>query len=244
MPEGPSIVILKESVAEFEGKKILIASGSTSENKKLLTGKKIVEFRSWGKHFLIIFPEFFIKIHFMLFGSYSINEQKENRIPKLHLKFKKGEINFYACSVKIITGKVEDHYNWKTDVMSEKWDPAFVNKLIKEQPTGMVCDVLMNQEVFTGVGNIIKNEVLFRVKLNPKSIIGAIPATKMKSLIKQASLYSFEFYEWKKLFVLKQHWKIYKQKMCPRCDIKPEVKNTGEGKRKSYYCKNCQQLYK
>ena len=31
----------------------------------------------------------------------------------------------------------------------------------------MVCDALLDQTVFAGVGNIIKNEVLFRTGVHP-----------------------------------------------------------------------------
>ncbi len=243
MPEGPSIVILKESVAAFAGKKVLAVSGNTKIAIKPLVNKKVIAFKSWGKHFLIDFGTFYMRIHFMLFGSYAINEKKENRKIRLGLKFKNGELNFYACSVLLEKGNVDDAYNWKTDVLSKQWDPAHVYKKIREQPDRMICDVLMDQDIFTGVGNIIKNEVLFRVKTHPKSTVGTISGAKIKTIIRQAGKYSFEFYEWKKLFVLKKHWKIYKSKMCPRCNIKPEVKNTGVGKRKSYYCKNCQVMY-
>lgn len=244
MPEGPSIVILRESVQAFNGKKVLAVSGNTKIDKKVLVNKKVIGFKSWGKHFLIDFGTFYVRIHFMLFGSYSINEKKENRKIRLGLKFKNGELNFYTCSVLIGEQNVNKDYNWQTDVMSEEWDPAYVYKQIKLQPERMVCDVLMDQTIFTGVGNIIKNEVLYRIKVHPESRVGSMSPTKIKTLIRQASKYSFEFYEWKKVFVLSKQWKIYKQKLCTRCDIKPEIKNTGLGKRKSYYCENCQDLYK
>ncbi len=242
MPEGPSIVILREAVSSFTGKIIKSVSGNTQVAKKILIRKKIVAFKSWGKHFLICTSTHFVRIHFMLFGSYRINESKENGKPRLSLVFSKGEINFYACSVKIEEGDVNDFYDWRTDVMSPEWSPAFALKQVKSQPERMICDVLMDQSIFTGVGNIIKNEVLFRIKIHPESTIGEVPLAKMKALVREASKYSFEFYEWKKLFVLKKHWKIYRSKLCPRCKIKPEIKSTGLGKRKSFICNNCQEL--
>ncbi len=60
--------------------------------------------------------------------------------------------------------------------------------------------------VFAGVGNIIKNEVLFRIRVHPLSKIGKLPPRKLSELIKQARQYSFDFLEWKKAFVLRKHW--------------------------------------
>jgi endonuclease-8 len=78
MPEGPSIVILKEQAAGFARKKILRAEGNTKIDKGRLINQRIVALRSWGKHFLIEFRGFALRIHFMLFGSYRINERKDS----------------------------------------------------------------------------------------------------------------------------------------------------------------------
>lgn len=122
MPEGPSIVILKEEVQPFIGKKIIKVEGNSKLDIQRLAGQKIVDFKSWGKHFLICFKNFTVRIHFMLFGSYRINEQKD-AAPRLRLIFEKGEINFYACSVKFIEENLDEVYDWKADVMNDSWDP-------------------------------------------------------------------------------------------------------------------------
>ncbi len=98
MPEGPSIIILKEEVQPFIGKKIIKVEGNSKLDIHRLTGQKIVDFKSWGKHFLICFKSFSVRIHFLLFGSYRLNEQKEAS-PRLRLIFKIAVINFYACCV-------------------------------------------------------------------------------------------------------------------------------------------------
>ncbi len=84
MPEGPTIIILKEEVQSFIGKKIIKVEGNSRLDIQRLSGKKIIDFKSWGKHFLICFKDFTVRIHFMLFGSYRINEQKESA-PRLRL---------------------------------------------------------------------------------------------------------------------------------------------------------------
>ena len=58
MPEGPSIVILKEAVQPFKGNKIVEVTGNSKLNIDRLTGKVIIDFKSWGKHFLICFEDF------------------------------------------------------------------------------------------------------------------------------------------------------------------------------------------
>ncbi len=111
MPEGPSIIIVKEEVQPFKGKKIIKVEGNSKLDIQRLSGEKIIDFKSWGKHFLICFKNFTVRIHFMMFGSYRINEQKE-MAPRLRLVFKKGELNFYTCSVKFIDENIDDIYDW------------------------------------------------------------------------------------------------------------------------------------
>lgn len=242
MPEGPSIVILKEEVQDFTGKKVIAVSGNSKVDIARAEGKKIIAFKSWGKHFLICFDNFSIRIHLMLFGSYRINERKATP-PRLSLQFKDGEINFYACSVKILEGDINEHYDWSADVMNEAWDAKAAKAKLAATPDLMVCDALLEQDIFSGVGNIIKNEVLYRVHIQPESKVSSIPLKKMNEMIKEARNYSFDFLEWKKKYELKKHWLTHTKKTCLRCNQPIIKKITGKKQRRSFYCTNCQHLY-
>jgi endonuclease VIII len=244
MPEGPSIVILKEQASAFAGQTIARVGGNTTIEKERLQGRRVEALRSWGKHFLLEFDvDFSLRVHFMLFGSYRINEQKSWAVPRLSLGFDTGELNFYACSVRFIDVPLDMLYDWRVDVMSEHWDPLLARKHLRARPDMLVCDALLDQDIFAGVGNIIKNEVLFRIRLHPLSKVGALPAVKLRELVDQARQYSFDFYEWKKQFVLKKHWLAHTKRTCPRCNI-PFVKaHLGVTHRRSFYCENCQVRY-
>jgi endonuclease VIII len=245
MPEGPSIVILTEQVRAFEGRTIAAASG----NSKLLPfdelpGQPILSLRSWGKQFLIELPLYTVRIHFLLFGSYRIDERKDNATPRLSLQFEEGgELNFYACSVKLVEGELDQAYDWRADVMSEQWSPRLALKKLRENPERLVCDVLLDQNIFSGVGNIIKNEVLFRLHIHPLSTVSYLPVGKLRELVKQARQYSFEFKAWKLAFVLKQHWQVHNRSVCPRCQIKLHRAHLGLTQRRSFWCGRCQKLY-
>ena len=202
MPEGPSLVILREEAAPFEGRTVAHAAGNVRTiDVGALEGQRIVALRSWGKHFLVELDQATLRIHFLLFGSYRINERKDSP-PRLSLGFEDGsELNFYACAIRY--ADLAD-YDWSIDVMSDQWDPAAARKKLRAAPGVLACDALLDQQLFSGVGNIIKNEVLFRIRVHPLSAVGALPAPKLRALVEQARTYSFEFLEWKKQFVLKQ----------------------------------------
>jgi endonuclease-8 len=242
MPEGPSIIILKELVQSFKGKKILEAGGNTKIEKQKLVNQKLTDFKSWGKHFLICTNAINLRIHFLLFGSYSIDEQTKPN-PRLYLKFKTGSIYFYACALKPVEEELDEVYDWEADVMNDNWNPAKARRKLKAIPDTLVCDALLDQNIFAGVGNIIKNEVLFRIKVHPESKIGKIPPRKIGELIKEARNYSFDFLKWKKAYELKKHWLAHTKKICPRCKIPFVKKYAGKTKRRTFFCENCQIKY-
>src|SRR5689334_13699946 len=111
MPEGPSLLIAKEQLLPFKGKKIIAIAGNSKIDKERMLNKKLLDIRTWGKHLLLSFKDFSIRIHFLMFGTYRVNEKKDAP-PRLALTFAKGEINFYTCAVKIIEEPLDDIYDW------------------------------------------------------------------------------------------------------------------------------------
>ncbi|MEP6608559.1 MAG: hypothetical protein ABJA83_07740 [Burkholderiaceae bacterium] len=139
---------------------------------------------------------------------------------------------------------MDQTYDWSADVMSDQWNPRAARRKLKAQPDTLVSDALLDQNIFAGVGNIIKNEVLFRIRVQPESTIGSLPARKLGELIKQAREYSFDFYRWKKAFVLKKHYLVHTKKICPRCDVRLQYRaSLGRAQRRSFFCNQCQRLY-
>ena len=243
MPEGPSIVMAKEALEIFRGKKIADVGGYAKLDKTLLKGKTVRDIRTWGKHLLIVLSKnLTIRVHFMLFGSYRINERAKAN-PKLSLVFPNGELNFYVSQIHLITEELSKVYDWSADVMSSEWKVATTRERVTADPDRYVCDVLMDQKIFSGVGNIIKNEAMYRAGLHPLSTIGAIPKTKITFLIKDVPKYCNDFYKWKKAGTLLAHCNVYKRAFCNVCGGEVTVKDGGKSKRRNYYCEHCQEKY-
>ena len=245
MPEGPSIYILKELVTPlFKDKKIIKAFGNAKIDKAQLTGEKILDIRCWGKQLLIFTRDTTIRIHLLMFGSYGIDENKKPaRSLRLALIVPEHALYFYTCSVRLLPADVDKLYDWQADVLSDKWDPIKARKKLKNIPGTMICDALLDQQIFSGVGNIIKNEVLYRTKLHPENRIKNIPASKLSAVIKEARNYSFDFLKWKKEFTLKKHWLAHTKKTCLRCNLPIIKKYCGKTKRRTFFCSGCQVRY-
>ncbi len=107
----------------------------------------------------------------------------------------------------------------------------------------MICDALLDQDIFAGSGNIIKNESLFRARIHPESLCGKIPGDKLQALLKDVVKFSADFLKWRQKGILNKHLEAYEKDICPRNHIPFHRADTGKTKRHSYYCDKCQVLY-
>ncbi len=240
MPEGPSMLIAAEEMSPASGKKVVSVSGSTKQPVKILKNQTLKEIGTWGKHLLLFFNKSVVKIHFMLWGSYSIDRKKPGRHPRLVINFGKTKFYFYACSVKFLEEDPDDIYDWSADILSPCWDETAALSKLKGQQNEMICDILMDQAIFSGVGNIIKNEVLFLLRLKPERKLKTLSSARQLVLMRETHDYSWKFYYWKKNYELKKHWLIMRKKICPNCQGPVTRRETGKRKRLSHYCERCQ----
>jgi endonuclease-8 len=242
MPEGPSLVIAREEMLLFKRRKIIDVSGNSKIDQQRLLNKKLLDIRTWGKHLLLVFSGFTVRVHFLMFGKYLVNDSKETE-PRLHLQFAKGELNFYTCAIKMIEEPLNEVYDWEADVLSDVWNPKAAKKKLSFVPDKLVTDALLDQTIFSGVGNIIKNEVLYRIKVHPETPVGNLPTRKLNEMIKEAKNYSFDFLEWKREFTLRKHWLVHRKSVCGRDGNKISREYLGTTNRRTFFCTACQKLY-
>ncbi|MEO7523203.1 MAG: DNA-formamidopyrimidine glycosylase family protein, partial [Ferruginibacter sp.] len=189
MPEGPSILHLADQLKQFKGKIVKKAGGYGEMKTAWLKNKKLLDIKTFGKNLLLIFTNGIVKIHLGLFGDVLISEKKKvNR--SFYLEFAIGEINGYVIRASKVDEPLKQLYDWRTDILSKKFDPAHVKKLIKDKAEHTIGDVLMDQNIFAGVGNKIRNEALYRAGIHPLSIAGKIPAVKISKLIRETVNYA------------------------------------------------------
>jgi endonuclease-8 len=170
MPEGPSILHLKQQLLPFKGKMVKNAGGYGPMPATWINGKKLLDIQTWGKHLLLVFSNGTVRVHLGLFGDVLINERKKvNR--SFFLEFASGEINGYVVKAAKLDKPMDEIYDWRTDILSPHFNKAWIKKLLKKQAAKTIDDVLMDQNIFTGVGNKIRNEALYRAAIHPLSMV-------------------------------------------------------------------------
>lgn len=240
--EGPSLVILKEELKPFVGKKVLRVSGNTREPKETLRGLSLKRVHIWGKVLFLEFskgkgaPSVWTRTHFMMFGSYRIDDPKPDRVPRLKLEFPNGVFETYACSFRFTDRDAFAALDRRVDMLAQQWDEGHVLRLLATKKEIFLCDLLLDQGIFAGSGNIVKNEVLFNLRRHPLTTLGEIRCADWPLVIRAVRNYCEHFYEWKKRFELRRHWQVYRKYRCPLCDGKLKREKLGCLERSTFYC--------
>lgn len=240
--EGPGVKVISERLKVLEKKIIKEVKGNTKKfNIHLLKNRKILKVFHYGKNLLFKIEKLgYLRIHFLMYGSYSINKQiKNERALRLMIDTGNYKIYFYNSIVEIL-----ERFNFKAqDILSSNFSIKKAINILKSYK-GYICDALLEQEMFPGIGNIIKVEALYRTKIHPLSTAERIPEDKLKTLIKEARNFSFLFYDIRKGGkLLRDYTWCYGKKKCLYCQDKIIRRITGNKRRFSYYCPNCQVLY-
>ena len=241
MPEGPSILHLRNQLLPFKGKIVKQAGGYGPMETAWINGKKLLEICTWGKHLLFVFNNGTVRVHLMLFGEVIISERKKvNR--SFFLEFAKGEINGYIVKAEKLKGTPEEVYDWRTDILHKDFDAAYVKSLLKKEADKPIDDVLMDQNVFTGVGNKIRNEALYRAGIHPLSITGKIPVAKITKLISEVVAYARIFYNQLETKGVNDNFSVYKQEFAAD-GSEVTVQILPRTKRKIYFSEHKQKLF-
>jgi endonuclease VIII len=247
--EGPSLLLAKEQLRPFKGQRVLEVAGNTTIEKERLQGLVVKVIFTWGKHLVFQFPQFALKVHFLMFGTFEADvegvtvtgDYKRPREPRLALRLGNGDIRLFSCSVKIMEERnLKRSYDFSVDVLHRLWDPEKAMLALRRNLDEEIADVLLDQQIFSGVGNIIKNEILALAGVRPATLVRHLPVKKRRELVELARSFSRQFYRWRKVFMLRKNLRIHRKHKCPVCREKLQRAKTGKRERWSYWCEGCQ----
>jgi endonuclease-8 len=251
--EGPTVYRTAQQLQPFKGKKIIKVGGNTSaEFQAQFLNMTVQDIFCWGKHLVFQFDDFALRVHFMILGTYEgdvdgtmiYGDYKKTKDLKLQFDFPNGWFAMYSCNLKFHPDEpnLKRIYDYTTDVMAKEWDSEAALAKVQKKANAEISDALLDQKIFTGVGNKIRNEVLFTHKLLPTHLVKDIDLFELRSLVEDTHALCWQFLEWRDKDQLNtgEHWKIYKKKVCPVCGGKVTHAYTGKNPRSSYFCEHCQ----
>jgi endonuclease-8 len=249
--EGPSIHLAAEQLRPFVGRRVRAVAGNSRIGIERFRRARVAGIFAWGKHLVFQFDRFALRVHFLLWGTFAATvsgrsvtgDYRRGSAPRLVLEFPNGEITIWAASLKVLeTVEAAAEYDFTADVLSNTWDPEAAFHKARAFPRADIAVVLLDQGIFAGVGNIIKNEVLFRTRTSPFSRVGRLSDRKLRALVADARDFSFRFLALRREFALRRNLEIYGRSICPACEGPVNRKVHGERGRRSFFCVRCQRV--
>ncbi|MFA6552726.1 MAG: bifunctional DNA-formamidopyrimidine glycosylase/DNA-(apurinic or apyrimidinic site) lyase [Candidatus Paceibacterota bacterium] len=130
-------------------------------------------------------------------------------------------------------------------------------KRLSKKPNGKIKQVLMDQTVISGIGNIYSDEILFESGVHPKSKVSAIPDKKLreifnftKSILKKGiSLGGDSMSDYRNPYGKKGNFqnnhKAYRRTggLCPQKECGGKIERLRVGGRNAHFCPKHQILY-
>jgi endonuclease VIII len=176
MPEGHTLFRLARDLGEaFAGRAVRVSSpqGRFATDAAQLDGQVMVGAESAGKHLFVEFPgERFIHVHLGLIGKFDIHHGGE-QLPVGQVRLRLANDTAYAdlrgatqCDLVGLAERGAVLARLGPDPLRPDADPDRAWRRISrsDRPVG---DLLMDQSVLAGVGNVYRAEVLFRHRMHP-----------------------------------------------------------------------------
>ncbi|XP_030346948.1 endonuclease 8-like 2 [Strigops habroptila] len=193
-------------------------------------------------------PGNWLRFHFGLFGSIRANEfsraNKANKrgdwkdpAPRLVLYFESGGfLVFYNCRMHWCSSPRADP---ASDILSLEFHRG--QALDALRTPNPICYTLLDQRYFSGVGNIIKNEILYLAKIHPLTQGALLALSDRERLLDCAIQFSSDWLH-NKLHGRKLRLQIYQKEQCPlgHAVMKGTLGPSSGFKRLTWWCPQCQ----
>jgi formamidopyrimidine-DNA glycosylase len=249
MPEGDTIFRTAERLrAALQGKRVIAAR---PDFLKRLAGTTVSDVRPVGKHLMIRFDNgLALHTHMRMRGVWQVYRRGEHaRRPDWQLKAMiETEDEVAACFSAPVVELIRDESihvgHLGPDILAEDWDVAEVVRRARSRGDEPIGDVLLDQRVTAGIGNVYRCEALWEQKVDPfrstsslsDDVLSALfvaARTAMRANLGNGPRRRFPGYGRGAV-----HGRAGRP--CPRCGTPIRMRALGEHARLVYWCPRCQ----
>lgn len=270
MPEGPSVRVTADTLrAALAGQRI---EQITSRFKKAaaedwrgkIEGQTVEAVRVHGKNIFIDFTSgWTLYTHFLMWGSWHVYARdepwlKEERKARVVLTTATQVAVLFSAPVceLIQRDALATHRTAETgpDLLAESFDEAEARRrfFAAEQAGREVGELIMDQTVLAGIGNILKSEILFQAGIHPQRLPPTISADEWRRFVaisRELLRVSYELGTFDGAFLPpdatvepRKFGYVYRRRTypCLRCGTPIKMVRQGPRARMTYYCPHCQ----
>ena len=251
MPEGDTIFRSATTLRRWLlGREVTAArSVLTAVQAEALVGRTVDAVESRGKHLLIRFSgDAVLHTHMRMTGSWHVYRRGEPwRKPEWQARFvlEAGErlaVCFNAPVIELMQGRTEGFHpalsELGPDVLVEPLDLDDIKRRAATRPaTTSIAELLLDQKVASGIGNIWRCESLFVRRVDPWRSWAALSADELDALISTTA----EMMQASTRGARPAPY-VYGRsgRPCRRCRKRIESKLMGDQPRRLYWCPGCQ----
>jgi endonuclease VIII len=262
MPEGDTVHRIANVLRrELQGKTldglVLQDRGTVTE----LAGRTIDLVEAVGKHLLVhIDGGWTLRVHLGMHGRWVRRHVREPTSPRMTALLQAGE-TVYVCeraytAELMRTSAVRTHARLSRLGPDLLADPPNIDEAVPRaaQPAYAnreIGDLLLDQRVAAGIGNVYKSEVLFECRVNPRTKTGLLSTAQLEALFaKAAHLMRLNLLTRRRTAVplrrrptpSSQRLWVYLRhgKPCLDCGTPVERFLQGDMARSTYFCPHCQ----
>ncbi|MEM4699648.1 MAG: hypothetical protein QXT74_01700 [Candidatus Nezhaarchaeales archaeon] len=169
---------------------------------KEVVGRRFVKSDSLGKNILLFLEGVAIRVHLMMFGSihiYSLSEPLLKPKERVRLMIAGDRKRLVAYDAPIVEVDEAPRLMERLarelgpDPLSEGWSRERAIENILRRRGEKVGAVLLEQSVIAGIGNILRNEALFRAGVSPERPVDDLSLEEAGRIVEAAELLSREF---------------------------------------------------
>ena len=249
MPEGDTIFRTAAALrAALAGRRVVQARPGGLER---LIGATVTEVEPAGKHLVIRFDNgFALHSHMRMRGVWQVYRPGERwRRPAWQLKAlletKEAVAVCFAAPVVELLRNVAPRLNHLgPDILTGDWSVAEVIERARELNQKPVGELLLDQRVTAGIGNVYRCESLWRERINPWTMTSSLSDEQLTRLFVTAR-------DAMRANAGSTHWRKFpgygkgavhgrRGRPCPRCGTLIQTRGMGENPRIVYWCPTCQ----
>lgn len=237
--EGPGARLIAEELRIFTGSRVKFQLGTDPPETDLLRDVYVQ-----GKRVYLHLGDRIISVFFGMYGRITQEPYPDGRRFSLKLSGENSVFYFWRCSIKFMEfSEFIKIFNPVIDILSPDFSVEVAAKAISDMTRldQMVCDILLDQTIFSGAGNIIKNEALNCAGILPVRRCGSLSSTERVKLVSCVRNFSVQFLNMRRNGVrLSYYGNVYYKGKCGKCGGKVKKSKCGTTNRITFWCPVCQ----
>lgn len=241
------------AAVQLHARKRVFRDTNTRRLRECLVGQILAQSVARGKRMLFQFSDDnWLGIHLGMTGGLFVEEEGFTPARHDHLVFWQETRSLIFRDARQF-GRVRFHHGpnepswWRSDVpeiSSRLFDSVFLENFLQRHRKAPIKAVLLRQEGFSGIGNWMADEILWRTKILPAKAAGQLTAAQRSSLLRETKFVAKhsiatlgrDYSDPPRSWLIHERWSD--QGVCPRHRI--TLRRATIGGRTTAWCAKCQ----